>query len=534
MKIVWHIFKKDAFRLRWILVLWLALPVVQMIYTWLAPLPLPERASAFEVTRYFFALLTTIQAVVTYLLVMSLIDDDLLAGHQAFWPTRPISGRQLLGAKLLGLVVLLWLAPVAVMAPWWLVHGYGWYELGTAARSVALKQAGVTLLALPLAALSPKSGVFLVLTGVGLLAPFLGLTVTFAATRAIPAVQDSRGYISMVLWLATVVGVTAHQFLTRRTLRSAGLFVVGWVGIFCVLRWWPWDFASRMHGSRESPLAANLVLQADSATVPAWLGKRPAANNGLLKLKMRYSGLPASYGVIIDPMQQTFTWRTQPRPWSPSSKTIWYSTVGGVARAMALGGSGSRPQGEFSEQFYVDQAGPVELLLHEAPAYCGVYRGRIVETVVVADVPLQVGASMQRNGHGLKIETLQATETGGLHVGLKVFSPESFAESIVPSLIMTTRTNESSREFYFLVNRQLGQVESLTFGPPEALGIVGAICVYRTDCEYKIERSSPSVAVAVSSPLEPGWRLVKVISLPVTTFERTVTSPRLNITQRAD
>jgi hypothetical protein len=154
--------------------------------------------------------------------------------------------------------------------------------------------------------------------------------------------------------------------------------------------------------------------------------------------------------------------------------------------------------------------------------------------VVVADVPLQGGASMQRDGYGLKIETLQPTETGGLHLGLRVFSPESFAEGIVPSLMMTRRTNESSREFYFLVNRQLGKVESLEFGQPEALGVAGAIRIYRTDCELKIEPSSPSVSVAASSTLASGWRLVKVISVPVTTFERTVTSPRLNITQRAD
>jgi hypothetical protein len=158
----------------------------------------------------------------------------------------------------------------------------------------------------------------------------------------------------------------------------------------------------------------------------------------------------------------------------------------------------------------------------------------MVKLVVVADVPLQVGASMQRNGHGLRIETLRLTETGNLQVGLKVFSPGSFAEGILPSLMMTRRTNESSQEFYFLANRQLGKVESLTFGQPETLGVVGAIWIYRMDCEFKIEQSSPSVAVAASSTLASGWRLVRVISRPGTTFERTVTSPRLNITQRTD
>jgi len=510
MKLVWHIFKKDAYRLRWILALWLALPAVQMIYVGLAPLPSPEQKNVVEVIRYFFVLLTLIQAVVSYLLVMSLIDDDLLAGNQAFWPTRPISGRQLLEAKLLG-VVLLWLAPVAVMAPWWLAHGYGWHEMGKAAGGVVLTQAFVTLWALPLAALSPKSGVFLVLTGVGMVTPFVGLAAAVLSPDVAPGVQESRGYLGAALWLATVVGVTAHQFMTRRTLRSAGLLVGGWVGIFCVMCWWQWDFASKITWSHESPLAANLTLQPQSARVAAL---HPGlASAGVFTLKMQLSGLPEPYAAVIDSAKHTIAWGAQIDTLS-SDQTAWTSEYGWVAWAMALNGKPDGPMGELRSGAAIKASMLMERLLREAPAYSGVLRGRIVRPVVVADLPVRTGASMQRSGYGVRVESVQPMDTGGFSAVVKVFSADAEPVGIMP-WTDEYRSSVANREYYFLINRRLGRIEALFASQPVLLGSVGTLGVYWQ--RFTI------------GAIDDECRLVKVVFRPVDIFRRTITSPRLEI-----
>ncbi len=525
MKIVWHIFKKDAFRLRWALAVWLALPVAQMIYVWLAPVPSRGMVAAAELTASCFALLTGIQALVSYMLVMSLLDDDSAVDSRAFWPTRPISGRQLLGAKLLGLVVLLWLAPVVVLAPWWLAHGYGWHELGKAAVAIVLTQAVITLLALPLAALSPKSGTFLVLTGLGLLANFLEFVGFPAHTIGVASgVQDSRVLLCLALWLATVAGVVAHQFLTRRTLRSAGLLVCGWACIWNVMYWWPWDFASKIDWRHESPVALNLVLQPQSAKVAL---RRFRNVDGVFTLKMQLSGLPAPYATLIDTARHTFTWDAQ-TDILESDNTLWYSDLGLVARAMVLDGTSVTPLGELRSAVAIRTTTLAERLLREAPAYSGVLGGRIMRPVVVADLPLRVGESMQRNGYGVRVEAVQSGETDRVQVVLCVFSTESESAGFMPWM-GARRSVSANPEYYFLVNRHLGKIEQLLVSQSEIIGCIGTLWVHRQRFDFSAEALLSSHATTKLRATDEEIRLVKVVFRPVERFERTISTSRLEV-----
>jgi len=94
-------------------------------------------------------------------LAIVVMQADPVEGVDAFWITRPILGARLLATKLLGLVLLLWLAPVAVALPWWLGHGFGWREVGQAAMETARHQAMITAVAWPAAVLSRRMGRFL-------------------------------------------------------------------------------------------------------------------------------------------------------------------------------------------------------------------------------------------------------------------------------------------------------------------------------------------------------------------------------------
>lgn len=128
MSITWHIFRKDLRRLRipvgaWVLIMAAKLAfyaaisgvVGQPHLEWLARM---MDAPAL-VTR------SMLEPFVAFVLVASLVFEDPLTGSDPFWVTRPISGLQLLGAKVFGAGLLFVAIPVAINLPWWIACGFG-------------------------------------------------------------------------------------------------------------------------------------------------------------------------------------------------------------------------------------------------------------------------------------------------------------------------------------------------------------------------------------------------------------------------
>ena len=161
-----------------------------------------------------------------------------------------------------------------------------------------------------------------------------------------------------------------------------------------------------------------------------------------------------------------------------------------------------------------------ERLLREAPAYSGVLRGRIFQPVVVADLPLRVGESAQQSGYGVCLETVQPKEMGGgFRAVVRVFSAEAEPAGIIPWM-GARKTALDIPEYYFLVNRRLGKIEQLTVSQPEMLGCIGTLGVYWQRFDFGAN--------------DQECRLIKVVFRPVEGFERTISSPRLEIVPSKD
>lgn len=242
MKLVWHIVRKDLFRLRWILLLW----VVVLI----AALGLAAIQSGLDEETYFSFWIAASVLVVGFIplmafgLVMGLLHDDPVAEIDAFWITRPISGGNLLFAKLTALV-LIGFIPVLIAIPFWLNYDFGWSQILRATGQTLRMDFLLVLLALPFAVISANASKFVmnVMMGLGILLLvflLLGLGHSQKDEPGIPALLESKAWLIVGLWFVSALIVTLNQFLRRRTQQSIAVLAIMAVAGFGVAKWWPW------------------------------------------------------------------------------------------------------------------------------------------------------------------------------------------------------------------------------------------------------------------------------------------------------
>lgn len=135
MNLILTIVKKDARRLRWQLVLLgLVMTMKFGVGFWLV-LGQGRGELGWQAGSRIGLVLMVAEGVLAYLLAGALVLGDSVAGAHEFWQTRPISGRRLLAAKLIGAGVFLGLPPLVLGLPWWLTNGFG---VGEILRATAL------------------------------------------------------------------------------------------------------------------------------------------------------------------------------------------------------------------------------------------------------------------------------------------------------------------------------------------------------------------------------------------------------------
>lgn len=148
MSLIWHIVRKDARRL-WIpLVGWGVLINAQHGAEWRlheAVLELPAWRTMIE---GLIIVLFVLRLVVAYILAAGLVFEDPAAGTTAFWMTRPISGGRMLGAKVVGGLVLLVALPIGIGLPWWSLGTNGFSPLQVGGWQTGIVLGGVAVAAL--------------------------------------------------------------------------------------------------------------------------------------------------------------------------------------------------------------------------------------------------------------------------------------------------------------------------------------------------------------------------------------------------
>jgi len=121
MKMIWHIMKKD-FRAIWPLWLaWMGLIALKvfLLYFFLNH----AEARAFSLLPVITGCGVLADVIVVAGLVRSMVHEDGPVGDSAAWVTRPISGGQLIVAKLLNASLICIASPLALLIPTWLVFG---------------------------------------------------------------------------------------------------------------------------------------------------------------------------------------------------------------------------------------------------------------------------------------------------------------------------------------------------------------------------------------------------------------------------
>ncbi len=258
MKLAWHIVRKDLFRLRWILLLW----VVVLI----AALGLATIQSGLDEETYFpfwiaaNVVVGGILPLIAFGLVMGLLHDDPVAEIDAFWITRPISGGELLLAKLIALLALA-LIPVLIAIPFWLNYDYSWSQVVQAAGQTLRMDFLLVMLALPFAVISGNASKFVmnVMVGAGVLL-LVVLLLSLGNSRkdapGVTALLESKAWLITGLWFVTVLLVTLNQFLRRRTWQSVAVLAIAVAAGFGVAKWWHWKLNGPLSAPDESATAA--------------------------------------------------------------------------------------------------------------------------------------------------------------------------------------------------------------------------------------------------------------------------------------
>lgn len=525
MKLIWHIFKKDARRLAWPLVGLSVVTVMPMLLAITAP-------AKGEANSYFTTIANTltflIPRVVTYLLVMSLLADDIVAGGNVFWTTRPISGARLLLAKFLGIVLLLWVLPVLIALPWWLFHGYGLSELSTAAKSTFQIQATITLLALPIAALSEKSGRFLTISfGALVLVPIVTRHLTLnpneggiSLAKLSPELIQSRAWVVFALLLVGGAAVTVNQFLTRRNWLSWTFVAIAALSLLGVLRFWSWDFCSGLASKMESALAAPLTVQ---VTKGRQLASRQEAKFGYLKVQYELRGLLPPLVISRWTAKHSLVWPNQTV--SSHEKPSYAQDTADDAGLALLKPQDSSAVIPRWAMFELPDATTVERLAREAPAYRGEIHGRLLRPEIVAELPLREGAAVQGQGFGVRIESLRPWDGTDLRVQLSEHSPEFVTND---STYFVSANNNPLADAYFIINRKAGGVLCTTTSQRQHVFSVATVQRFRQEKVFFPRTASEQPVGDLAAWLADAV-LVKIVFRDQGAFHRTVETPRLEI-----
>lgn len=258
MSLTWHIVRKDLRRIAIPAGVWLAAIVAGTV--WFARTSITAGNVEWRVGAlgWMANVMQTIQWLFAAVLSAVVVHEDVVPGTHALWLTRPLRASQLFLAKTLTLSLVFVVAPVLVLLPVWLGHGFAWQEVAIASAQTGGPLLFVVIVALALASLTRNLRQFC-LAFAALVAASALLIVL--ALRFAPA--DARlvtfGWAYALATMATGIGISAFQYTTRRTHLSVVLAAVGFSG----------SVVFACFNPPEKPDAANLLASEERVRAPS-------------------------------------------------------------------------------------------------------------------------------------------------------------------------------------------------------------------------------------------------------------------------
>lgn len=458
MKLIWHIIKKDFAHDRWALLLWAGLFVVQVGLGLAGLHQGPADKDLIIKLQLASAVVIILQVVMGYILVARLVHTDAIIGTELFWITRPIARRRLLFAKGLGALLIFGLLPVALFLPWWLYNDFTARDILWAAVETLGWQLLLIAPAFLVASLTDDLGRVLLWT----LLLVIGLMIWFVLLQSINLnirlSPDSAAGVIVTRWTLScfmvLVGATliaVHHYLTRHFVRSVVLIFLGLGVLAMVSRAWQWDFSRTLAGiSRPEPVPpVGMVEGMTIQSSRAWVAGRAARSQekvSSLRVRLNVEGLPPETSVLADDVLQTWRWpqspdfkRTNqfgmarfpaevflrralslPKPVQDPESARWYQAVREreVARREKFNAervsrglspipystmAPAKPD-DFSLLVYaVLPDGVIAKMKTEPPAYTARIEGSITQPVIVAELPLRVGARASNDAQTFRL-----------------------------------------------------------------------------------------------------------------------------------
>jgi len=449
MKLTWHIVVKDLRRLLVPLAVWTAIFLSEILVGARLLYGNPTSASAFKEFQSLAAVLYGLRISIGFLLVPALVFEDGLVDTSAFWPTRPISGLRLLGAKLLGCLLIFGLLPILVPLPWWLLCGYGGHQVLDASLDSLGFQVLPVSVGLMIAALTGSFPRFLgwtcitvaaaVLTFITMVQP-AGVHLFLHGADIVAGSEVNVARLQMIRWvsIAACLAVAAHQYLTRRLALSFALVtcIVGFLVVEVV--WWPVD----LNGLTEVPSGpgatapldsrieiqpaetSKLHIEGDSTdTSDAYVFGTLSIMNVPVDMTVRFDrpvfewrwpdgSTMRRQGVLLGRMEPAFLVMQRLAPHKAPSESAWERSA--RYRLMLKDGKQQsivdyeKSEEERSRQeswdFYVKVPRPEGLRMLSEPPSCTLeLQGDIARPKVEAEIPLARGESWTGNGEAFRI-----------------------------------------------------------------------------------------------------------------------------------
>jgi len=254
MKLIFHIVRKDAARVRWLWLAWLGVLAAKLGLALLIALGDTSRFSAIP-PEPSLLILNALDAVLVYLLAAWMMLEDAPMNNRHFGRTRPISRGTLLAAKITGALTLFWLPAVMVWLPWWIYCGFTASDICAEAGVVLAGKALTVLPAFLVASLVDSFRRLLLWTPVWLGALMIALPVPFMwmLNRSVGAEGAGDDLEMLGLWQsrfllagAVLVGGAASllvwQFFRRRPRETVVALAAGFAMVWVIVLRAPWNF----------------------------------------------------------------------------------------------------------------------------------------------------------------------------------------------------------------------------------------------------------------------------------------------------
>lgn len=460
MSLIWHMAKKDIRRMAVPVAVWIVLIVAPTIALVAVPPPVEgNTASAINwwpnILQAWIYAFSAVQWLIGYVLAGALVLEDPLTGTTAFWTTRPIANARLLAAKLLAATVLFLVAPALALLPVWVSSGFGAYALLVAAAEFAARCGPIVLVAIAIASVVRTLPQFL-LASLAVTAAFMGITIVLAPLwqDAPMAVRRSRHELVSAAFAPAIMGIAAHQFLTRRATRTWVLIGCAIIATGIILLAWPWNFP------RAAEDARRLKLATDDR------GAEVVAEPTFRRNFRSPSKMPSLYGTTA---------------WSPDSfhAPVFARTPDGTAVMRGRSWvyyAGLRTLGFKRDpeplRWQLTQMGqPIAHYAPGEPHFVGTIEIWSIQTRVLGEAPLEAGAAISGAAQRTKIIALERHEPDDRLDAIYLEETEDHATAS-GSWTSNWSASQSERvrhiDYFYLVNRSAGTAQPCS---PSDLGM---------------------------------------------------------------